>query len=188
VTLVQLVQAGDRTAFEVLYRRYIDQAVRVAFLITHSQQLAEDVAQETFVQVLRRIRTLREPRNFRPWFYSILHNAGRRTGRKEKGWSFFPFDLLGRGEGDTGAAGVDELVLDRQEVEELRTLITRLPEHHREVIVLRYYAELTEPEMAEALNVPAGTVKSRLHGARQRLLAMLQEGRNGGRRGHFAAR
>lgn len=186
--MVQLVQTGDRTAFEVLYSRYIDQAVRVAFLITHSQQLAEDVAQETFIQVLRRVHTLREPRNFRPWFYSILHNTGRRVGRKGKGWSFFPFDLLGRGESGTEAGGVDELVLDKQELEELRTHISQLPDHFREAIILRYYAELTEPEMAQALDVPVGTVKSRLHGARQRLLAMLQDQRTGGGRDHVAAR
>jgi len=62
-------------------------------LITHSQQAAEDATQEAFVQVLRRIHTLRDPSNFRPWFFSILLNTAPRMGRRGKGWAFFPFDL-----------------------------------------------------------------------------------------------
>ncbi|MDF2630022.1 MAG: polymerase [Symbiobacteriaceae bacterium] len=174
VFLIQQTQAGDEHAFEQLYHLYIGQAVRVAYLITRSQQAAEDAAQEAFIQVLRRIHTLRDPQSFRPWFYSILHNAARRTGRKGRGWSFFPFDLLNRGEPDSQAAAVEEIIEGRLEVEALRALIGQLPEIHREVIVLRYYAGLTEPEMAQALDLPPGTVKSRLHGARQRLLTQLK--------------
>lgn len=186
--LIEQTQAGDERAFEQLYHLYIGQAVRVAFLITHSQQAAEDAAQEAFVQVLRRIHTLRDPRNFRPWFYSILHNAARRSGRKGRGWSFFPFDLLNRGEPDHQAAAVDEIIEGRQEVEALRALIALLPEIHREVIVLRYYADLTEPEMAQVLGLPPGTVKSRLHAARQRLLTQLKNQDSADRRDHIVSR
>lgn len=182
------VQAGDAAAFDQLYHLYVAPAVRVAYLITHSQPAAEDAAQEAFVQVLRRIHTLREPRNFRPWFYSILHNAARRTGRKGRGWSFFPFDLLGRGTADPQAAAVAEVVEEKQEAEELRRQIAHLPEMHREVIVLRYYADLTEPEIAQALGLPLGTVKSRLHSARQRLLRKLQADDKADRRDHVVAR
>ncbi|HWI64166.1 MAG TPA: RNA polymerase sigma factor [Symbiobacteriaceae bacterium] len=174
VILVSQVQAGDEAAFDTLYHLYIGQAVKVAFLITRSQQAAEDAAQEAFVQVLRRIHTLREPRNFRSWFYSILHNAARRSGRKGRGWTFFPFDLLSRGEPDPQAAAVEEVVLGKQEQEELRRLIAELPDLYRDVIVLRYYADLSEPEIADALGIPVGTVKSRLHGARQRLVTLLR--------------
>lgn len=188
VFLIQQMQAGDEHAFEQLYHQYIGQAVRVAFLITHSQQAAEDAAQEAFVQVLRRIHTLRDPQNFRPWFYSILHNAARRSGRKGKGWSFFPFDRLSRGEPDQQSAAVDEVIAGRLEVEALRALIAQLPEIHREVIVLRYYADLSEFEMAQVLGLPPGTVKSRLHAARQRLLTQLKDQDATDRRVHIVSR
>lgn len=187
VTLVERVQAGDEAAFELLYHLYVDKAVRVAFLITRSQQTAEDVVQETFIQVLRRIHTLRDPRSFRSWFFATLHNAARHSGRKGRGWSFFPFDLLGRGEPEpTVAETVDEVVGERQEAEEIRRLLGDLPEQHREAIVLRYYAELTEPEMAQVLGLPVGTVKSRLHTARQRLQSMLQAAPANDRRAYHA--
>lgn len=118
----------------------------------------------------------------------ILHNAARRAGRKGRGWTFFPFDRLGRGQADPQAITVAEMVEGRQEVAELRRLIAAMPGKHREAIVLRYYAALTEPEVAQVLGVPAGTVKSRLHSARQWLLTRLTSEQSGDRRDDFVLR
>jgi RNA polymerase sigma-70 factor (ECF subfamily) len=181
-SLVRRLQQGDDTAFEPLYRHYIDQAVRVAFLITRSQQTAEDAAQEAFIQVLRKVHTLQDPASFRSWFYSILLNAARRTGRKGRKWLLLPFDLLRQDQADVHSLPPDEAVELKCEVQEIRTLLGRLPDIHRFPIVLRYYAELTELEIALALDLPVGTVKSRLHNARQKLSSLMQppEPREGG--------
>lgn len=180
--LVRRLQEGDDTAFEPLYREYVGQAVRVAFLVTKSQQAAEDAAQEAFIQVLRKVHTLQDPARFRSWFYSILLNAARRAGRKGRKWMFLPFDLLQQNQADVHALPPDEAMEIKHEVQTIRTMLARLPDSHRVPIILRYYAELTEPEIALALDLPLGTVKSRLHSAREKLQSLMQqrEPREGG--------
>ncbi len=167
------LQQGDGTAFEPLYDLYIDQAVRVAYLITRSQEAAEDVVQDSFVQVLRRVDTLRDPAQFRAWFYAILHNTARRSLRKGRGWLFLPFTAGRREEIDHGAPLPEEAVTHLDEVAQLRLMLRRLPDSHRIPVILRYYAGLSEAQIAEAMSLPAGTVKSRLHHARQKLLALM---------------
>lgn len=171
---MQQLQQGDGTAFEPLYERYIDQAVRVAYLITRSQEAAEDVVQETFVQVLRRITTLRDPENFRSWFYAILHNTARKSLRKGRGWLLLPFTLNRKEEIDHVEPLPEEAVAHLDEVAQLRRVLRLLPDSHRIPLILRYYAGLSEAQIAEAIGVPAGTVKSRLHHARQKLLDLLE--------------
>lgn len=170
------MKSGDASAFEPLYRRHVDQAVRVAYLITRSQQAAEDVVQEAFVQVLRRIGTLRDPEQFKSWFYSILHNAAKRYTRKGRGFQFFSFGLQRSDEVDDTAAALDEIVVQRSDAEAVRRLLPELPDLYREPLILRYYAELTEPQIAAVLGVPVGTVKSRLHAGRLRLGQLLGDG------------
>lgn len=173
---IRRLQRGDETAFEPLYRVYIDQAVRTAYLVTRNQQAAEDAAQETFVQVLRRVGALQDPTRFRSWFYSILLNTARRTGRKGRGWRFLPLYRLP----DTpqpGEAPPDEQVIAREEIRTLIAGLAELPDRHRVPVILRYYLEMTEPEIAQTLHLPLGTVKSRLHHARVRLGRLLEDPR-----------
>lgn len=172
--LVQRLQAGDESAFEALYRRYIHQAVRTAYLVTRNQQTAEDVAQEAFVQVLRKAWSLRDPSGFRSWFYAILLNAARRSMRKGRGWFMLPFDLVRRERPDELGPAPHEALTGTEESAAVRRGLALLPQSHREPLILRYHAELTEPEIAQAMGLPLGTVKSRLHHARQKLQRLLE--------------
>ena len=172
-TLVQRLQAGDESAFETIYQHYIHQAVRTAYLVTRNQQAAEDVAQEAFVQVLRKTWSLRDPSGFRSWFYAILLNGARRSMRKGRGWFTLPFDLLRRERPDELGPAPDEALVGSEEAAAVRQGLALLPESHRVPLILRYYAELTEPEIALAMGLPLGTVKSRLHHARQKLQRLL---------------
>ena len=141
-------QAG----LEELYRRNVDEAVRLAVLLTGDRSLAEDLAQDAFVRVLGRFHDLRNRDAF--WWYLRrtivnLANSHFRRRRVERAW-------LERQRPDPAApSGYD--VEERERV--LAALMTLRPEQ-RAAVVLRYYEDLSEADTAEALGRPIGTVKS----------------------------
>jgi RNA polymerase sigma-70 factor (ECF subfamily) len=171
---VQRLQAGDRTAFSLLYSAYAETAVRTAFLITRNQPAAEDAVQEAFVQVIRSVSTLRDAAAFRPWFYRIVVNIAKRLSRN--GHRSLPLDLNTHDQIDLTALSPDEAAIGTEEIDAVRQAIAELNAAHREVIILRYYTRLSEEELAVALGVPVGTTKSRLHRARAALHERLERG------------
>lgn len=166
---VRRLQAGDQLALTPLYHLHAQPAIRTAYLITRNRATAEDAVQEAFVQVIRTISSLRDPAAFRPWFYRIVINAAKRLSRRR--WFAPAFTAP--------AASPEEAVIGAEEVEAVRLAIADLPDLHREVLVLRYYADLSEAEIAETLGLAAGTVKSRLHRAKEALEARLQRRKGG---------
>lgn len=171
---VRRLQAGDRLALTPLYHLYAQSAIRTAFLITGHRALAEDAVQESFVQVIRSISSLRDPAAFRPWFYRIVINAAKRLSRRR--W-LTPTPLAQMGTA-TAPSPEDDLVV-AEEVEAVRLAIADLGDAHREILILRYYADLTEAEIAAALGVAGGTVKSRLHRAKEALQRRLRTRKGG---------
>lgn len=128
--------------------------------------------QEAFVQVLRHVTGLRDVTSFRAWFYRILVNRSKRLARRPSLGSV-PLMLERHDRADATAPTPDELALSGDEVACLRMAICELNEAHRLPLYLFYFAGLSEQEVAQALDVPLGTVKSRLHNARKRLKHML---------------
>lgn len=172
---VRRLQQGDRSAFDELYAAYARPAIRTAYLITRSQAAAEDAVQEAFVQVLRKISSLREVTAFRPWFYQIVVNAARRlAGKGTVDW--VPLDLENHDKADATLPAPDEIAIIGEEAELLRAAINELNEWHRVPVYLRYFTGLSEQEIAQALGLPQGTVKSRLHNARRMLHERLEGG------------
>ena len=163
--LIRRTQAGDQAAFAQLFAAHRERAFRTACLITQDRSLAEDMTQEAFVRAYLHISRCDPDRPFLPWLLRILinlcRNAVKRRGRSVQ---VAAMDLA---VGDTTAA-----VDDR---EMLWQALLRLEPRHRDVLMLRYYHDLSDVEIAEALAIPAGTVKSRLHSARG-LLARLVGG------------
>ena len=166
--LVQRCQRGDEATFEALYQAYAERALRTALLITDRPPLAEDAVQETFIQLWRSIRDLRDPHAFRGWFYSILIHRVKRLGRRDGREFDLPLEAVADHR-DTHTTGPEEQVERNEAFHRVRGAIARLPESQRLTLILRYYSGLTEAEIAEALRIPIGTVKSRLHTARARL-------------------
>ena len=154
---VERAQAG----LEELYRRNVDEAVRLAVLLTGDRSLAEDLAQDAFVRVLGRFHDLRNRDAF--WWYLRrtivnLANSHFRRRRVERAW-------LERQRPHTAApSGYD--VEERERV--LAALMTLRPEQ-RAAVVLRYYEDLSEADTAEALGRPIGTVKSMVSRGMDRL-------------------
>lgn len=153
-------------AYETLVRRYQALAVRAAYLVAGRAE-AEDAAQEAFVKAYRALPRFRPGAPFRPWLLRIVTNEARnraRSARRREALALRASAVSG------GAAPSPEAAAE--EVEDRRELlesVERLPELDREVIAYRYFLDLTEAEMAEALGIPAGTVKSRLSRAMTRL-------------------
>ncbi len=159
--LMAAVASGDETALTALIDRY---AANVhAYLLRHcgNREDADDLLQETWVRVARSARSFDTARRFRSWIYGIATNLARDLFRRRMTRERALRDLSTHPPEEPGADSVDR--------GELRERIAELPENMRAVLLLRYYEGMSEAEMAEALEIPRGTVKSRLHAALRRL-------------------
>jgi RNA polymerase sigma-70 factor (ECF subfamily) len=159
--LMAAVATGDETALITLIDRYADRVH--AYLLRHSgnREDADDLLQETWVRVARSAKRFDTARRFRSWIYGIATNLARDLFRRRMTKERALRELSTHPTATPGADSIDR--------GELRDRIAELPENMRAVLLLRYYEGMSEAEMAEALDVPRGTVKSRLHTALRRL-------------------
>lgn len=164
--LVRRFQQGERDAFDPLYRRYRDQALRMAYLITGSRSDAEDVVQETFVTCYRQLAKLREPSRFRPWLLRSLSRAAWRAcarSRREEPVPEFYETACG------AAESALEPVLRDEGTARLYLALWQLDPKRRTIVILHYWDEMPVREIARVTGCLEGTVKSRLHSARRLL-------------------
>jgi RNA polymerase sigma-70 factor (ECF subfamily) len=171
---IQRLKGGDIRGLQDLVSRYQSKAVRVAFLITHDEQLAQDVVQDTFIRLYQRIYQFDENRPFEPYLVRSVVNAALNIARKEaKRLSF-----------DSGLEAVESLLTQAASVEseveytllkqELVTAIAGLEPRQRAAVIQRYYLGMSEKEMAIALDSPPGTIKWLLNAARAKLRELLR--------------
>lgn len=151
--------------FAELLRRYRGPIVNLAYQLLGDRDEAEDVAQETFVQAFLNLERFRGRSNLFTWVYRIAVNACRMRLRRRR-----PLPL----EAELHATeGFDEQAwVFKQQVDEV---LRQLPEPFREVLILREMHELSYEEIAQVLGIPLGTVRSRLHAARQRFADLWRE-------------
>lgn len=169
--VIAACQKGDQAACARLVRSYQDLALRTAFLMTNDRQSAEDVAQNAFLNAFRHLGEFDRQRPFKPWFLAILANEARMFLRAQRRRPVVPLDL------DSGASSrlalqADELLtrlVRDDERARVRAALAALDEPFRSTAVLYYFNDLSVDEIAGALRCQPGTVKSRLHEARQRL-------------------
>lgn len=176
---VKRLKRGDIAGLSALMVRYQVRATRTAFLIMQDAALAEDVVQEAFVNVYRSIGSFDAARPFAPWFMRIVVNGALKAARRSEGQ--VPLDPL---EDETEldyaerlidpAPGPEDLLETAETEAALWAALGRLPAERRAVIVLKYYLELDDTQVAAQLSIPVGTVKSRLHFARRQLRALLK--------------
>ena len=146
-------------------------ALRTAYAVMGSESEAEDVTQEAFVKAFRALPRFREGLPLRPWLMQIVANEARNRRRSRGRRERLAVRAAAMGDHDSGSA--EELALGAVSAGELRAALAGLDDRDRTVIALRYFAGLTEAETAAALDVPAGTVKSRLSRALDRLRTQL---------------
>lgn len=167
--LIRGVQAGDHVSFEFLYQATGPSVRRLIASLERDPSTAEDLVQETFELIWTKIGLLREPATFWGWVRRIAVNltVRRQQQREKKGWLSL---LSGAGREPT----VDPLAGVPQRLD-LEAGLARLAPADRAVLVLREMHGLSYEELAEALELPIGTVKSRLHSARKKILEQLKK-------------
>lgn len=165
--LVVMIQKGDENAFDMLFEKYKNEAVRTAYLITGNQSVCEDIAQETFIKCYRCIGKLDSPKAFRAWFYRILTRIAWKYG-KMSGRELADEDIIERAE-EAGADISLERHIRSENNRMLYAEISRLDQKKKAVIILYYFDGLSTKEIASVLHCFEGTVKSRLHSAREEL-------------------
>ncbi len=174
---IRRLKQRDIMGLEPLVRRYQTEAIRAAFLITRDAARAEDVVQDAFLRVFERIEQFDAHRPFAPWFFRIVTNIALKAVRR----SPLPLSLERRHDDlepllellPDDEAGPERQLSSQEFRERVWVALGRLTPKQRAVIVFRYYLGMDEVAMAEALDVPSGTVKSRLYAARERLRQLL---------------
>ena len=173
VALIQRILAGDETAFANLVRKYKNQVHALAWQKTRDFHIAEDIVQETFLQVYRKLETLEDPTQFSRWLHQIADRLCIAWFRKNK------IQTEPLGETDISEVGTEaysryvaaEHAKTSAETQRdlVEKLLAKLKERDREVITLHYFEEMTSSEIGTFLGVSENTIKSQLHRARQRL-------------------
>jgi RNA polymerase sigma-70 factor, ECF subfamily len=162
VELVAAINGGDAAAFEVLYFRHRDWVAALACRFTGDSDTALDVMQETFLYLLRKFPGFRLTANLKTFLYPAVRNLSIAARRKAARYqaTLAELDQL-KHTAAPPAAGA--------EAADLQFILATLPEEQREVLLLRFVDGLSLAEIADAMNIPLGTVKSRLHNALQTL-------------------
>ena len=167
--LVTRARAGDLDAYDALIARHQQAALRVAAVVAGSAD-AEDAVQEALVKAWRALDRFRDGSPFRPWLLRIVANEARNRRRGAGRRRALALRLVER-----AAPGPEDQVLAGDDRRRLTEALLSLPDKDRVVLALRYFAELSEADMATALDCSPGTVKSRLSRAKERLRALLPD-------------
>jgi len=166
---------GDGDAFAALMERYRRELYNFLARFTGDAVLAEDVFQEAFLQLHVSAGTFDLRRRLKPWLFTIAANKARDAMRSRFRHQAAPLDAaVGHGEGDGGsyADGIpakipspDDAMLNLETRQAVQKIVDTMPENLRVVLLLSYFHEFPYKEIADILNVPLGTIKSRLHAA-----------------------
>jgi RNA polymerase sigma-70 factor (ECF subfamily) len=169
--LVHAARAGDTVAFDNLFYRYRDGIYRLGMAITKDPSAAEEIVVDTFARAYRAIERLEPDDSLRPWLYRVAVNLSYNR-RPRKGVTFSSLD-----DGTDDIAAEGESPSDAAERAERRRVVLKcvdtLGPKHKVVVVLHYLNGLNLAEIAEIVEVPVGTVKSRLHYALRKLRVQL---------------
>jgi|SRR5436853_350378 len=174
--IVQLVVAGDINAFDELVRRTRRPAYRLARRITRNHEDADDVLQDSYVKAFRALGRFDLARAFLPWFLTIVARSALSAIRQGMRRATVPLDEPG----EDGVTLGDRIQGGTPDPDSLRRLIdaeealAKLPEEQRTILALRVDGDLAYSEIASALDIPVGTVMSRLARAREALLAEVE--------------
>jgi RNA polymerase sigma-70 factor, ECF subfamily len=172
-SLVEDYLDGDVASFRTLVDRHHDELIRFLRRLMGNAAAAEDVFQETFLQVHQSLETFDTSRRFKPWLFTVAANKGRDALRRANRRRAVSLSAEVRGDSDTSF--VDLMAIDipgpdsRLDAEELSAMVQRaidqLPPRQREILLLAYFQKMSYAQISDLFDIPLGTVKSRLHAA-----------------------
>lgn len=172
--LVVRIRDGDLEALGELYERYKTSVYRTALAITRDERSAEDILQEAFLRVYTYAESIDETVSLGPWLYRVTVNLAYSWASRVKRWLYSLQDTLDRWASST-RWHPETIVEDREWRRSLQQAIDDLSPAHRVVIVLHYLEGLSLKEIAYVMDLPEGTVKSRLYYARENLRKAILE-------------
>ena len=168
--LMRAIQKGDMVAFSAMVDRYKDRLMNVIGRMLSSQEEAEDIVQETFIRVYQHRQSFNFQHCFSTWIYTIGLNLARNELRKRKRFKFYEISEM---QGNESEFAIDPKVPTRLP-EAIDAAVKKLPEKYRLAFLLRDVEEMPYEEVAKVLDVPLGTVKSRVNRARLMLRDLLK--------------
>src|SRR4051812_22112289 len=168
-------RSGDKTSFSELVGRYQRELYHFLVRFLGNRAAAEDVFQETFLQVHQSAEQFDPQRRFRPWLFTIAANKARDLIRSQARRPTNPLQAsISPGDDESGefidlmqsANSMPSEPMEREELQrQVQTTVTGMPEHLREILLLSYFHQFPYKQISEILDIPLGTVKSRLHAA-----------------------
>ena len=176
---IKQVLKGDQNAFADIVSLYQHKLYQVCYRMLGNKQESEDIAQEAFVRAYMNLHTFDQKRKFSTWLYRIATNLCIDRIRKKKPDYYLDAEVTGTEGLDlySQIASEDQLpeeILEQMELQDrIQYEIGRLPDKYRTVVVLKYIEELSLQEISEILDMPLGTVKTRIHRGREALRKQL---------------
>jgi RNA polymerase sigma-70 factor, ECF subfamily len=174
-SLIASYQNGDRESFQALVKRYERELFHFLVRFLGDRAAAEDIFQETFLQIHQSAPTFDIHRRFRPWLFTIAANKARDLIRSNSRRPTNPLQAAVNS-GDSDSAEFIDLMQSSDEMpdqpliqkelrQKVQATVTAMPEHLREILLLSYFHQFPYKQIGDILDIPLGTVKSRLHSA-----------------------
>ena len=157
--LVRRCKTGDKEAFCSLIELHHSAIFGTAYLMTHDRGMAEDVVQESLIKMWKHIPSLRQQSSFKPWLIRIVVNEVKQQFRKKRA-PVVPLDEAL--DIPDEVEDIETKTIRQEEQEDLMKTLNKMPAEQREILILRYFSDLTVPEIAAVTGQHEGTIKSRL--------------------------
>ena len=171
---VQEARAGSPAAWDILFKRYQLPLYVYIFELVHDEQTSLDIVQESFINAVRHLGSLRNDAKFGSWLFGIAHQKCIQRWRKQNREDAFLDEIhAAPSEDDADSSPLDLLIRAEQEADFIK-LLNRLPLPQRSVLLLHFIEEFSLEEIAAITGAQLGTVKSRLHYAKKALRKLLQ--------------
>ena len=176
---IKQVLKGDQNAYADIVNLYQHKLYQVCYRMLSNQQEAEDIAQEAFIRAYINLHSYDQKRKFSTWLYRIATNLCIDRIRKKKPDYYLDAEVAGTNGLDmysqiAASEQLPEETVEQMELQDrIQYEISRLPDKYRSVIVLKYIEELSLQEISEILDMPLGTVKTRIHRGREALRKQL---------------
>lgn len=161
---------GNQEALDQLVKKYLPLIYRYVYRLVGNEEFAEELTQETFIRCWKNLNRFNLEKPFKPWLYRIARNCAFDHLRKK---NILPFTRLSEPElfkienTESSQATPEEVARQKENSEQVHTLLSRLSELENEILTLHYLEELTVPEISEIMKKPEETIRTRLRRARQ---------------------